>query len=74
MLFRSLLWDRERQEGVLLIRWASLEDWKAIPEAEVDGVQGRFEAAARRALGLGEGGANPFPLLSSGGLQPLGRT
>ena len=38
-LGRELLWDSEREEGTLLIRWASREQWKAIPEADVEAVQ-----------------------------------
>jgi uncharacterized protein (TIGR03792 family) len=70
-LGRELLWDREREEAVLLIRWASLALWQAIPQAEIDRVQGQFDATANRALG--RSGGSPFPLLSSGSLQPQGR-
>jgi uncharacterized protein (TIGR03792 family) len=71
-LGRELLWDGERQEGVLLIRWATPELWHAIPQQEVDRVQRDFEEVARRALGQSAG--QPFPLLSSSSLQPQGRT
>jgi uncharacterized protein (TIGR03792 family) len=71
-LGRELLWDGERQEGVLLIRWATPELWHAIPQAEVDRVQRSFEEAARRALGQSAG--QPFPLLSSRSLQPQSLT
>jgi uncharacterized protein (TIGR03792 family) len=65
---RELLWDAERQEGTLLIRWASREQWKAIPAAEVEAVQERFEQLARAATGQGSG--NPFPLVFEGELLP----
>ena len=65
---RDLLWDAEREEGTLLIRWASREQWKAIPEQEVERVQARFEALAREATGLRQG--NPFPLVFEGELVP----
>ena len=65
---RDLLWDAEREEGTLLIRWASREQWKAIPEQEVDMVQARFEELARDATGLRQG--NPFPLVFEGELVP----
>ena len=71
-LGRDLYWDAAREEGVLLIHWASKEAWDAIPGAEVEAVQRRFEARARSVLG--RGGANPFPLLESGSLAPVGRT
>ena len=67
-LGRDLLWDQEREEGTLLIRWASREQWKAIPVAEVEAVQERFEQLAREATGTRQG--NPFPLVFEGELQP----
>ena len=35
-LGRDLLWDPECEEGTLLIRWASRDQWKAIPLEEVE--------------------------------------
>ena len=67
-LGRDLLWDPEREEGTLLIRWASREQWKAIPLAEVEAVQERFEQLARQATGTRQG--NPFPLVFEGELLP----
>jgi uncharacterized protein (TIGR03792 family) len=67
-LGRDLLWDAEREEGTLLIRWASRDPWKAIPLAEVEAVQERFEHLARQATGVRHG--NPFPLVFEGELQP----
>ena len=69
---RQLLWDRQRQEGTLLIRWASRDQWKAIPEAEVGRVQERFEQRARQLTGQSRG--NPFPLLAEAELEPLAST
>ena len=66
---RQLLWDRQRQEGTLLIRWATRGQWKAIPETEVGRVQERFEQRARQLTGQATG--NPFPLLAEAELQPL---
>ncbi len=68
-LDRQLLWDAEREEGTLLIHWASREQWKAIPSAQVQAVQQHFEALARQASGLSQG--NPFPLIFEGELAPL---
>ena len=67
-LGRELLWDSAREEGTLLIRWASREQWKTIPEAEVEAVQKRFEELAREATGQRQG--NPFPLVFEGELIP----
>lgn len=66
-LGRQLLWDPATEEGTLLIRWADRSSWKAIPEAEVQAVQQRFEELARRATGSGD---NPFPLVFEGELLP----
>jgi len=67
-LGRDLLWDAEREEGTLLIRWASREQWKSISEQEVEAVQERFEQLARAATGQRQG--NPFPLVFEGELVP----
>ena len=67
-LGRDLLWDPEREEGTLLIRWASRQQWKAMPLEEVEAVQERFEQLARQATGTRQG--NPFPLVFEGELQP----
>ena len=68
-LDRQLLWDADREEGTLLIRWASKDQWKAIPPEAVEAVQQRFEELARQASGTTAG--NPFPLVFEGELQPL---
>lgn len=49
-LGRELHWDSDRQEGQLLIRWASREQWHAIPRDEIEQVQARFEQLAHAAL------------------------
>ena len=67
-LGRDLRWDAEREEGTLLIRWASREQWKRISASEVEAVQERFEQLARAATGAAEG--NPFPLVFEGELVP----
>ena len=65
-LGRDLFWDSVREEGILLIHWASREQWQAIPTGEVRQVQERFEACARQVLAGWAGEANPFPMLFSG--------
>jgi uncharacterized protein (TIGR03792 family) len=85
-LGRELFWDEERQEGILLIRWASRTQWKSIRSEEVDAVQRQFESVAHRLLtgadtttplsgescrAAGEQTpANPFPLVHAGELDP----
>ena len=65
-LGRELLWDPLHGEATLLIRWASRQQWKAIPQAEIDAVQARFERQVR--LRLGAQAPNAFPLLYEGEL------
>ncbi len=49
-LGRELRWDGEREEGQLLIHWASRAQWHAIPRDEIEQVQERFERLAHAAL------------------------
>jgi uncharacterized protein (TIGR03792 family) len=65
-LDRQLLWDPASEEGTLLIRWRDRDHWKAIPAAELEAVQERFEQLARTATGQSDG--NPFPLVFEGEL------
>jgi uncharacterized protein (TIGR03792 family) len=83
-LGRDLHWDSEKEEGQLLIHWASREQWLAISRQEIEAVQERFERLAQAALvrlgaiSLPEDqespGGNPFPLVYEGELpaQALG--
>ena len=66
---RELFWDPQRQEGLLLIRWSSREQWKAIPAAEVERVQQVFEAQVNQALKRDPAAEPLFPLLAEGELQ-----
>jgi uncharacterized protein (TIGR03792 family) len=74
-LGRQLHWDQEREEGQLLIRWASRQQWHAIPRAEIEAVQEQFERIAHAGL-VREGllapiqplDGNPFPLVFAGEL------
>ena len=70
---RSLYWDPMREEGLLLIKWASRAQWKAILEAEVLRVQALFEAEVNQTLQRSKDAAPLFPLLAEGELlqQPL---
>ena len=65
---RQLFWDPERQEGTLLIYWASRQQWQATSSEEQQQVQQRFELLAR--AGTGQEKGNPFPLIFSGELLP----
>lgn len=63
---REVLWDQQRQEGILLIHWSSRQDWMAIPETVVASIQSQFEAEAKRILSLHPQSENPFPLVYAG--------
>ena len=67
-LGRQLLWDPQREEALLLIRWASRADWKSIPQKEVDNVQKLFEEIAMESIGNNL--RNPFPIKSQGEFIP----
>ena len=66
---RELFWDPEREEGLLLIRWSSREQWKEIPSEDVQRVQEVFEARVNQALNRDPGAAPLFPLLAEGELR-----
>ena len=66
---RELFWDPQREEGLLLIRWSSREQWKAIPAAEVERVQEVFEAQVNQALERDPAAEPLFPLVAEGELQ-----
>lgn len=63
---REVLWDRDRQEGVLLIHWASREDWQSISMQVVASIQQDFESVAKQVLALPPHSQNPFPLIHAG--------
>ena len=67
-LRRQLFWDPQRQEGTLMIYWASRQQWQATSSEEQQQVQQRFELLARAGTGQEQG--NPFPLIFSGELLP----
>ena len=65
---RQLFWDKENNEGLILIRWSSRKDWKSISRDEMDLIQGQFEFLARELTAQSSG--NPFPLSFEGELIP----
>ncbi|WP_320674969.1 TIGR03792 family protein [Prochlorococcus sp. MIT 1341] len=67
-LGRQLFWDDQNEQAVLLISWASREEWKSIPKSEIDQIQEDFEALAKDLTRDLKG--NPFPLLFEGELLP----
>ena len=69
-LGREIFWDAGRAEGLVLVRWASREQWKAITDEEVQRVQGRFDSRVNKALGRRSDDASPFSLIEATELQP----
>ena len=67
-MHRQLLWDPKKEEAIVLITWASISDWKAIPQLEIDRVQEQFEKTAHELTN--KQGVNPFPLTSEAELIP----
>ena len=68
-LGRDLYWDPVGEQGVLLIRWASRDQWKAIPAESVERVQADFEAFTNTALGRPPTATAVFPLVEERELQ-----
>ena len=67
-LGRDLLWDPETEEGTLLIRWASREQWKAIPA--VEGPKCRSNSNESPAMAWARPVAIPFPSCSKASSFP----
>ena len=68
-LGRDLYWDPLHEEGVLLIRWQSREQWKSITTDAVEQVQRRFDAEVCAALDRSTASPSPFPLVYEGELR-----
>ena len=67
-LGRKLFWDPQREEATLLISWTSRDQWKSIPQSEINIVQKDFEKIALQ--GTRNESGNPFPILFEGELLP----
>ena len=68
---RDIAWDPAREEGQLLIHWATRDQWKAINPDDVDMVQRQFDSVVNAALGRSATAESPFPLVLEGELLPL---
>ena len=68
-LGRQLLWNKEKEEALILVNWESKKLWKSIPMSEVNVVQEKFEDNVKTALKLEE---NPFELIYEGELDKQG--
>ena len=65
---RQLFWDPKNEEATLLISWASYENWKSIPQDEIDLVQKQFEEIVKNIIGKEQ--LEVFPLIYEGELLP----
>ncbi len=65
-LGRQLLWDKEKEEALILVTWESKKLWKNIPMSEVNAVQEKFEDNVKTALNVDN---NPFELIYEGELD-----
>ena len=68
-LGRQLLWNKEKEEALILVNWKSKKLWKKIPISEVNIVQEKFEDNVKTALNVRE---NPFELIYEGELNKQG--
>jgi len=68
-LGRQLIWDKEKEEALILVNWKSKKLWKSIPMSEVNIVQGKFEDNVKTALKVSK---NPFELIYEGELDKQG--
>ena len=62
-LGRQLFWDKEREEGLILVNWKNKQLWKEISMDEVNQVQKKFEDNVKDSLNLD---INPFELIYEG--------
>jgi len=65
-LGRQLFWNKEKEEGLILVNWESKKLWKSIPMSEVNVVQQKFEDNVKAALNVRK---NPFELIYEGELD-----
>ena len=68
-LGRQLLWDKEKEEALILVNWKSKKLWKSISMREVNEVQEKFEVDVKTNLNISE---NPFKLIYEGELEKQG--
>ena len=68
-LGRQIFWDKEKEEGLILVNWKSKKLWKRIPMSEVNVVQKKFEENVKTSLNTN---VNPFELIYEGELVEQG--
>ena len=68
-LGRQIFWDKEREEGLILVHWKNKTLWKSISVDDVNDIQEEYEKVIKLALNLNE---NPFELIYEGELDKQG--
>ena len=64
-LGRKIFWDKEKEEGLILVKWKNKRLWKNISMKQVIEIQEKFEEKVKTSLNLDE---NPFKLIYEGEL------
>ena len=64
-LGRKIFWDKEKEEGLILVKWENKRLWKNISMKQVIEIQEKFEENVKTSLNLDE---NPFKLIYEGEL------
>ena len=66
---RQLFWDKEKEEGLILVNWKNKKLWKSISMNEVNEIQEKFEENVKTSLNVN---VNPFELIYEGELVKQG--
>ena len=65
-LGRQIFWDKEREEGLILVNWKNKTLWKSISIEDVNDIQKKFEEVVETSLNID---TNPFELIYEGELD-----
>lgn len=68
-LGRHILWNKDKEEALILVNWKNKKLWKSISMQEVNKIQNKFEENVKTSLNLV---SNPFKLIYSGELYKQG--
>ncbi len=68
-LGREIFYNKEKEEALVLVKWANKSLWKSISVKEVDEIQSIFEENVKNDLKLDR---NPFELIDEGELYVQG--
>ena len=68
-LGRQIFWNKEKEEGLILVNWENKKLWKSISMIEVNEIQEKFEENVKNSLKVD---INPFKLIYEGELVKQG--